>query len=228
MATCSWCEQSGWFLSVDKSRLCKKCAPIVALDIRNRSKIIRDSLTISRSSPNVDTRLSRLDVLMTQAEHLAAYERKGVPFAEFSPAKLLLEARESRGKLIVSALREPLEEMRRKAQLPGVSAKPLINQLGKLLLKAQDFLAQHPEIGEIAVIEGEIRDQMHQIQLGMFLEDAKKSEFKGNVRKAISSYHDVLYFLKNDHIDDADQAGLIAEVEAKIALLGAEKLKSSK
>ena len=46
---------------------------------------------------------------------------------------------------------------------------------------------------------------------------ADKCEFKGEWKKAVSAYQDVLYFLKRDHIPDEEQAEQLAEIEDKIA-----------
>lgn len=57
---------------------------------------------------------------------------------------------------------------------------------------------------------------VHHAELADLLLKADKAEFKGEWKKAVSAYQDVLYFLKRDHIPDKEQAEQIAFVEEKI------------
>ncbi len=69
----------------------------------------------------------------------------------------------------------------------------------------------------LAVWREKFTAYIHQTELDDLLMKADKYEFKGEWKKAVSAYQDVLFFLKRDHIPDEEQAEQLAEIEARVA-----------
>lgn len=66
-----------------------------------------------------------------------------------------------------------------------------------------------------------IKKYIHTEELKALELTAERFEFKGNLKKALDSYQDVLFFLKKDEIDDAQQKTDLNRIENKIEQLKA-------
>ena len=89
MAQCKMCGKKGFLLSVSVNGLCKSCDPIVVMDIQQRGRIINDCMNLIDKSKNIDTRLSRCELLIKHAKALLEYEHKEIPTLNPSPSQLL-------------------------------------------------------------------------------------------------------------------------------------------
>lgn len=216
MAHCKCCVHG---FPVNPDGLCEICAPIVQLDVSQSIRIIKDSLKLVNTSKKLDIQLSRCDVLLDHARALYQYEVLGIPSINPAPSYFLEVYKNKKDELILSALTDEVEKAKTKADLSsGVKSK--LNHLSKTLFKVQEYKGRADNPSILNVLEKVLRDLIHATQLNGFLEEAKKAEFKGQTKKALESYYDALYFLKNDDIEDSLQSEHMNKIEGKIAALG--------
>ncbi len=112
-----------------------------------------------------------------------------------------------------------MQAARARAEL-STSSQAKVNHLSKTLLKVRDYKhrAKHPTL--LNTLERNLESEIHSTQLGAFLDEARKAEFKGQRKKALDKYFEALYFLRHDAIDDSLQEDSIGPIQAKIAELG--------
>jgi len=101
MAQCKWCDKRGMFMSVDPNGLCQDCQHLV-VEIQGRARVLEQSMQLAEKGKTFGTRLSRCKLVIEHAEHLVAFERKGVPTVSPSPSHILDEFRALRMQLFVS------------------------------------------------------------------------------------------------------------------------------
>lgn len=221
MAECKWCSRSGWFLAVDSFGLCGHCSSLIALDVRQRMRIVGDSAKIVDESKNLETRLSRLALLLEHANALCKYEQRGIPVLNPPASALIEKCQGKREQIISEGLRAIVEEAERKSAA-ATTVQSRITPLSKALLKIREYAEKVDDRSSLTSTEKGVMDNIHRIQLDGYLDQARKAEFKGQKKKALDQYYEALYFLKHDDIDDSLQQESIAQIEAKIAELGGE------
>jgi hypothetical protein len=215
VAYCKNCGNKGIFLSVNRDGLCKSCEPIVVNDIQQHARIINDSMKLVEESKNIKTKLSRCDLLIQHAKRIQEYENRGIPTIDPLPSELVDEYTSERDQIIVIGLKEEVKKALAKADL-AVTITSKINNANKALLQIQEYKPELINPDLINDLENKVKKYVQEIQLQSYLENAKKAEFKGNVKKAIDQYQEALYFLKNDDIDDSLQKEQISTIENKI------------
>ena len=60
MATCKFCENSGWTLPTNSQGVCNSCAPAWEEEVSQSLRIANKSLEIASKTKKLDTMLSRL------------------------------------------------------------------------------------------------------------------------------------------------------------------------
>lgn len=218
MATCVWCGKKGFFVLVNNEGFCKNCED-VHMVVKRHLEIIQESQKIVLSSKNINTKLSRLDVIIDNAKSISKYEEKIPGIVSPSTSEIIRVCLSDKKEIILESVYSTVSKHQNKAEL-AVTLKSKINELNKILLKlneAKSILGEYPQ--KLIIIERSIRSEIHKIKLNNIIEAAKKAEFKGQVKKAIDQYQEALYFLKTDDVDDSSQKQSIAEVEKKIAEL---------
>jgi len=92
------------------------------------------------------------------------------------------------------------------------------------LLEKESTLSDFPEETktEIAEKKKELALLISETEVGKILEQARKNEFTGNTKKALTSYKEALYLLLNDDVPDVEQNELIGVIKAKISELEPE------
>lgn len=111
MGTCLYCGKSGIFLKLTKNKLCRNCDTFVVQDIQNRGRIINESLESVNNSNNINTVLSRCDVIIEQLTDLMnIYEDKGIRTTKPEPSVFLQEFLNDRDKTIVEGCERELEK----------------------------------------------------------------------------------------------------------------------
>lgn len=223
MAQCKWCERKGLFLRVDKNGLCKNCLPIILPDIQRRVQLINDSMSVIEHSRKFDTKLSRMELIISLAEELQEYEEKGIPSLTPHPSALLIQMQEEKNNLIMEEIEILIEQVNDKISVIN-NQTTKINHLSKTLIKIKEYQKHLSDPRRIDSYVKEILDRIHNLQLTNYLDLAKKAEFKKQYKKALDQYYEALYFLKNDDIDDSLQMNHIHFIEYKIAELN-EKIK---
>jgi cytidylate kinase len=221
MAKCAWCGKSGWLLLVNQQGLCKQCEQIIGLDVTQRFRIIRESQELVEKSKNLDTKLSRLDLIVEHATELLHYEEKGIHVITPPPSEIIQTTNEKRKELIISYVANKVSDLLHKAQLK-TTVNSQVNEATKALLVIRDG---RQKLGgtsnELDELEKEVKLFIHRAKLQGYLEAARKAEFKGQIKKALDQYQEALYFLRNDDVNDAIQTEEIAQIEGKIAALKA-------
>lgn len=218
MATCKWCGKKGLFVSVDRNGLCSSCGPAIMIEAKSRLKVIRESQEIINKSKKLDTVLSRIDTIIENGTALLKYEKAGINILDPLPSRLIKVAESSKEEAIIEFVNQEVDKFMTKAET-SATPKSQITQASKALEKIADGrkMVQSPEV--FCPIERKVKTFIHVTQLNIYLDAAKKAEFKGQNKKAIDQYQEAIYFIKNDDIDDAMQAKEIGQFESKIAEL---------
>ncbi|MBU0518192.1 hypothetical protein KKA00_05440 [bacterium] len=223
MGKCKLCNRSGIFLSITSNGLCKKCDPVFYLDFKQRARIINESMNLVEDSKKLETRINRCQDIVEHANSLLEYEKRGIPTIQPLPSELIDIYENKPDELIKETLQIDWEKTVQKVNVPS-TAKVKINHLSKLLLRIGDLKNEVNNPSYLIELEDTINSKIRAIQFDELMDEAKKAEFKGQYKKAIDKYYDVLYFLKNEEIDDAKQSNQIKEIESKIKELD-EKIK---
>ena len=100
MAQCKYCGKKGFFLSVSKAGLCKKCAPVIANQVNQSIGIIKDSEKIVNETKNLETALSRYDTMLSHLKGLIELDQKGIPTIDKSPHELYNHILEEKNKVL--------------------------------------------------------------------------------------------------------------------------------
>jgi len=218
MAQCKMCGQKGLLLSVSANGLCKSCEPIVVMDVQQRGRIMQDCMKLVAESKNMETRLSRCDLLVEHAQFLLEYEHKGIPTISPLPSELLTEYNAMRDQIVLEGVTAEVEKALAKAEIVATS-RTSINETNKALFKIREGRQELRDQAKLDQLEARVRRFSHETQLNAYLEAARKAEFKEQKKKALDQYQEALYFLRSDEIDDSLQAEKIGEIEAKISEL---------
>ena len=91
MATCKDCGQSGFFLRIVINGLCVECSARFNLEVPRLVQIINESAKIVEKTKNLETAISRCDVIIAKAGELVRYEQKGINSVSTPPSSLILE-----------------------------------------------------------------------------------------------------------------------------------------
>jgi len=218
MPQCKWCDRSGIFLSLDDNGLCNNCQTIINNEISQRMRIISESLKLVNESKNIETRISRCDLIINHIAELLKYENKNLSFIQPVPSVLLKQLNEMRENIIINTIKDDAKNIKIKVETQ-ITINQKISILIKFLSKLNEYkiLLKNQEI--ITEFERQTKRYIHKIKLTGYLEEAKKFEFKNLNKKALDQYYEALYFVKNDDIDDSLQVESIEFIENKIKLL---------
>lgn len=221
MAMCKWCSRSGFFLSVDGNGLCKSCAPGISLEVASRLRVLNESVHLAGNSKKLETKLSRCDLVIAHATALERYEVRGIPVCNPPPSSFRRRFEVFRKGILVEQLEaDEAAFMTKLGVLPSLKAR--LTEASKFLVRITAFRQQNPDVEELAGLAERVEVLQQREQLAVYLEEAKRAEFKHHDKKALGHYYDALYFLRNDKVDDALQYGEIAVIEEKIKSLGGE------
>jgi len=221
MATCKWCGDSGWLVIVTPNGLCSKCNSVVGMDVNQRKRIMDDCIKLVHESSKLETRLSRLDLLLEHAHALSEYEMRGIPTIDPPPSAVLSQYEGMHDEIVLDSLQQQTQTAMSKSEA-ATTTRTKLSPLEKALAKVRDYQRQMNNLPSLLSLQAEIVTLMHTIQLDDYLEKATKAEFKGQRKKAVDQYYEALYFLRTDVIDDSLQKAHISAIEAKIVELGGE------
>lgn len=218
MAQCMHCGKKGFFLIVDKNKLCNNCAPIVKQMIDRHLQIIDESEYLILTSKKFETKISRADVILDNIYRLKDYAQRGYRFEidldEYEERFIILKNR-----LIEEFAQNKVDGYLQKAAL-AKTLNSKINNANKALIHLSDMKKNYGYENE--ELEAEIKNFIHKAEYDDLLEKAEKEEFKGNYKKAVDRYKDILFFLRRDDIDDSLQQNEISHIEAKIEELSSK------
>jgi hypothetical protein len=218
MAKCNYCQKKGFFLGVDKNKLCNKCSPFVVSDIENRGRIVLESLKLAQTGKTFSTRISRINVLISNLDVLLTYEVKEIPTISPIPSLLLHDIHELRRETITNEINDLFTKSVNQADVAATPTSEY-NALSKGFLKVQEILDANN--GEDHDFEQLLRLKllMHKAKIEGYINEAKKAEFKENTKKAIDQYQEALFYIENDDVDDSLQSDLINQVKERLAAL---------
>lgn len=219
MGQCRWCNRSGWFLSLSSSGLCNNCSPVVNLEASQRIRIINDSIKILSESRNLDTKLSRLSVLLEHANALLKYEQRGISISNPPPSHFINKFGNMCDQIIADSLGAETTIASSKAAV-AVSTSTKVNTLSKVLLRIREYKARTSNPSSLNHLERQVQTEIQRYQLDGYLDSANKAEFKGQKKKALDQYYEALYLLRHDEVDDSLQKERITFIENKISELG--------
>jgi len=192
---------------------------VVPRDVENRARIIKESMALVEKTANLDTMMSRMDVAADNLRALLKYERSGIPTITPSPSHLLGELERNRGQIILKWAEDSAAVALTKAAA-ALSQKTAMSTAEKALVKLREIHHKTSDPAKMDALEGRLEGFIHDKQLEVHLEAARKAEFKGQPKKAIDAYQEAVYLLRTDRIDDGKQTQQIAEIEEKIKKLG--------
>lgn len=89
MGLCKYCHNKGFFLSVNEHGLCKKCALVLQMQIERGIQIIKESESIINKSNNLDTRISRCNLIITHLKSMIELEQRGIATFNQSLSEML-------------------------------------------------------------------------------------------------------------------------------------------
>jgi hypothetical protein len=215
MGQCRNCGNKGFFLATDQNGLCAYCQRTVLVVVKQNARLIEDSIRLVEEGKTPGTRLSRCDLLLERAEQLLQYEKKGIPTVSPAPSQLITKYRLRRDEIVSEEILAVVEKATEKARIAS-SPRAKVSTLNNALLKIREIGKGFGDRSHLESHETALRGLAHKAQLEGYLDEARKAEFKGNLKRAIDQYKEALYFLKNDDVADDIQQSEISEVEAKI------------
>ncbi len=221
MAICKLCGVKGFFLKLSSEGLCQRCSIVCSSTVADSVRIINDSLGIIKSSKNLDTILSRIDLVRDRATLMLPYEEKDIATMTPLPSLIISESYN----LEIKAIEKYMENTSAEAMLKSKAAKttktkiaPLVKALVKIKERERHVLSSQ----FINNYAKPIEELISNLQLSEHLEKARLAEFKNQTKKALDYYYNALYFIRHDDISDENQAREIDAIEKKILELGGE------
>ena len=146
------------------------------------------------------------------------YEEKGINICKPLPSTFIRDYQTENDQLILKAVDTDLSKIDR-AQSIGAAPKTIITQITKILLKISDLKNLLKDKTLLDAYEKVATIQLHKTNLFIFIESAKKAEFKGQKKKALDQYYEALYFLNNNDVDDNLSNDYLSQIKNKIAEL---------
>ncbi|MEK4085655.1 hypothetical protein [Psychrobacillus sp. FSL K6-1415] len=212
MAQCMYCNKKSIFLTIDKNKSCKSCSPFIQQAVTNHLRIIKESKELVEKSKNYKTRIGRIDDILDHLNYLKDYANKGYQLTGDIDANIIkyLSLKE---KMINKFANITVTECLQKADL-AKTLNSKLNNANKAILFLEEMKKQYDF--KDSTMLGKIKEYTHLVEYKDLYEKAEKEEFKGNSKKAIDKYMDVLFFLKKDDIDDNLQSKDINMIEEKI------------
>jgi hypothetical protein len=215
MGECLLCHQKGLFLSISDNGLCRQCDVKVVLEVKQRGRIIEDSIKFVEESKNLVTRLGRLDLIIKQLEVIEEYHKKGIPTLKPSPTELKKTFNDMRDGIIEETLRKQYDDVKTRLDV-GQSLSRIEDAIVKLIMEIKEYKSNLNNKSHLDALENDIMKFQNRIQLGRYTDGAKKAEFKGQWKKALDQYKEALFYLKNDKFDDIEQNTQINQMNSKI------------
>lgn len=216
MGQCKLCHKSGLFLAVNRQGLCPQCSARFELEKNQKIRIIGESSEIINKSKNLDTQLSRLDLILQYSKDMQIYEKVGIPITNPPLDVIIAECYKYHDQLIMDSLVNEYNLIIQTINTPSVTSTSKINKLNKVLTKAHQYQSKLNKSDFLDSFISRVESVIHKVQLKSYITDAEKYEFKGSTKKALDKYMDALYFLRTDDIDDSLQQKEINKLETKI------------
>jgi len=89
MATCKWCNKSGFFLKVSSNGLCLNCNQPIVNSVRFNAGKIKEALDDLEYYDRMETAIKNFKEILEHAKPLVAYENKGIKTIDPLPSVLI-------------------------------------------------------------------------------------------------------------------------------------------
>ena len=122
MAECNWCDSRKWFFQLDKSGVCKQCAPEVQAGIAEHVAAL-DGAEAPSADADWQTRLAHFDGIRKHLSALLRYEGCGIPTLDPPPSVAMVGNDEARAQVILAAARSAVEAGLANAEVAASSAQ---------------------------------------------------------------------------------------------------------
>jgi translation initiation factor 2 beta subunit (eIF-2beta)/eIF-5 len=126
MAHCIRCDKSGFFLSVNKYKVCKSCDQIIHFDINQRGRIVLESIEVANKSKKPETKLSRLSLIKEHCDALIKYNNLGMTTLTPSPWEIINACDSDIEEIVKEYSREKITAAEIKADLAACVNNPVI------------------------------------------------------------------------------------------------------
>ena len=215
MGECKLCGNKGIFLRISANGLCRECDVKVVFEIQQKGRIVNDCIRLVNESKNLDTRMSRLDLMIKHLAAIEEYEKKGIPTITPLASELKKKYLAMHDGIIEETIRKQFNEIPTRV-VAGQSLTTVDNALVKILLTINEQKQNLLDKAYLDRLESDVSSYQCKIKANRFIDNAKKAEFKGQIKKALDQYQEALFLLKNDRIDDAAQKEEINQITKKI------------
>jgi hypothetical protein len=95
---------------VNDHGLCANCARMIGLEVSQRLRVLKESVALVENGRSPSTRLSRCDLVISQAQALAKYEARGIAVLSVHPSQIAKEYGGRRMTLVLDGLRTECDE----------------------------------------------------------------------------------------------------------------------
>lgn len=212
------------FGKLTENGVCAECSTVVVAYFLDFMKQLDREWKREKSAATFAARLRAADEharILQRA--VGAFEARGIDFGSPTWSEQLREAADKRVYLIDRELRAIWDraialatpEARQtdclKAWRQAVAAI--------VAVQAELAAAKGPESEGVAEWVGAARQQLEHAEIRVQTEAAGKTEFVGNVKKAVAGYREALYAAQRSSLNEHEKAELVAILEHKLAEL---------
>lgn len=198
MSKCIMCGKGGKIFgpALTEEGLCKYCDSNYVHELNQVGRILMESVKIVNNTKNVQTLISRMDLIVEKASRLVKYEKLNLPTVEPPPTQILNDFEVERDDFILNILNDDLTKTINKLKL-NPTITHIDRSFQKIFEKFEDVKEHFKNEESIRNFQNKIRANYRELIIKTHLESGKKAEFKGQKKKAKESYEEVLYFIEN-------------------------------
>jgi len=142
-------------------------------------------------------------------------ERLDIRLINPSPSVMAQKWKIRRDRVIADEVAMVVEKAVLKSDSAG-TPRTRVSALTQILPKLLDYQRQCADSDIMEPIIADMKRRIHRTQFSVFIDAAKKAEFKNQKKKALDQYQEALYFLKTDAVPDEQQSEIIKRLESKI------------
>lgn len=147
------------------------------------------------------------------------YENRGIDIISPPPSEIINNYREKKTDLVLSYIKSEIENAREKAEL-ATTVNSGVNAFNKVLNKILELYELIEDKSSLKTLEETVKRNMFDFKIKRHIEDAEKSEFKGNVRKAQDFYMEALFLMEKENIENEE---LKKKIQSKVEKLKTEE-----
>lgn len=216
MAQCKWCNISGWFIFLDSAGLCNQCSKIVKLEVQQRMRIVNESVKIVDNSKNLETRLSRLNLIYEQLNELYKFEQHGIDIIKPSPSNILEQLRGKKDQIILEVMSLKAEEAQKRSALAKtlyLKSTPLL----KVLENITEYKEKLDDPNILSALEQRVKNTIQTLHIDGHL-------IRAQVGSDIAKQHTSLESEKRNKVEQQAMDYLITRLfkEASLAVANFE------